>query len=76
MTRYRNGKQIPEGWLRTADAALIAGRCQRTIVSWIHAGHLPALKMPGPKGPYLINKVDLGNTIRKLMTPRPYKPKD
>lgn len=60
--------------LGTRRAAEIAGRHQRTIVAWIHAGHLPAKKMPGNKGPYLIKHSDLLATIATLTTPVPYDP--
>lgn len=76
MTRYRHGREMPEEWLCTAEAALIAKRHQRTIVNWIHNGDLPAMKMPGDKGPYLIGRVDLMETIKRKMTPKPYSPKE
>ena len=60
----------------TREAARIAGRHQRTIVAWIHAGKLKALKIPGNRGPYLIYKDDLISTVRKLTTPQPYEPKE
>lgn len=60
----------------TKEAGLIASRHPRTIVSWIHKGDLPALKMPGEKGPYLIMKKDLLETIKRRMTPKPYNPKE
>lgn len=60
----------------TRQAGIIAGRHPRTIVSWIHKGALPALKMAGLKGPYLIRKGDLVETIRLLTTPKPYVPKE
>lgn len=60
----------------TKEAGFIASRHPRTIVSWIHKGDLPALKMPGEKGPYLIMKKDLLDTIKRRMTPKPYSPKE
>lgn len=55
---------------------MIAGRHPRTIVSWIHHGDLPAMRMPGAKGPYLIKKKDLLETIKSKTTPVPYNPKE
>lgn len=60
----------------TTKAGEIADRHPRTIVSWIHKGDLPALKMPGPKGPYLIMESDLRETIKRKTTPKPYSPKE
>lgn len=60
--------------LGTREAARIASRHQRTIVEWIRKGDLPAMKMPGEKGPYLINKDDLLNLIKRKTTPLPYDP--
>lgn len=60
----------------TRQAGQIAGRHPRTIVSWIHKGALPALKMAGEKGPYLIAKGDLMDTVKALTTPKPYVPKE
>lgn len=66
-------KEQPIG---TTEAGRIAGRHPRTIVSWIHHGDLPAMKMPGDKGPYLIMKKDLLETIKRRTTPKPYRPKE
>lgn len=60
----------------TTKAGEIANRHPRTIVSWIHKGELPALKMPGAKGPYLIMEKDLLETIKRRTTPKPYNPKE
>lgn len=58
----------------TARAAAIAKKHQRTIVAWIHKGLLPAMKMPGERGPYVINQSDLEDLVNKLNTPQPYDP--
>lgn len=60
--------------LGTRQAAQIAGRHQRTIVAWIQKKKLVAMKMPGERGPYLINRADLMETIKALTTPAPYDP--
>lgn len=60
--------------LSTREAGVIAGRHQRTIVSWIHKGLLKARKYPGLRGPYLIKEEDLHETIKELYTPQPYEP--
>jgi excisionase family DNA binding protein len=60
--------------LSTGQAALIAGRHQRTIVAWIRRGELRAQKMPGKRGPYLIRKEDLLELIKIKYTPKPYHP--
>lgn len=63
-----------DNMLSTAQAAEIAKRNSRTIVAWIHAGKLPAFKLPGGRGPYLIDRADLEQTLLDLYTPHPYKP--
>ena len=60
--------------LGTRQAAAIAGKHQRTIVTWIQKGELRAMKLPGERGPYLINEADLRETLRIKYTPRPYQP--
>lgn len=62
--------------LGTRDAARIAGKHQRTIVAWIRGGKLPAWKHAGPKGPYVIDRDDLMEAIRKWTVPQPYDPKE
>lgn len=63
-----------EDLIGTGEAAKIAGRHPRTVVAWIHKGMLPALKMPGGRGPYLIKKEDLRDLLDTLYTPLPYTP--
>lgn len=60
----------------TSQAAKIAGRHQRTVVSWIRKGLLPAKKLPGARGPYIIDPDDLQVLLIELYTPRPYRPQD
>lgn len=66
---------MAEQTLGTREAAKIANRHQRTVVSWINRGDLPAMKMPGTKGPYVIKKKDLLETIKRKTTPQPYDPR-
>jgi hypothetical protein len=65
---------MPENLLNTNQAAVIAGKHQRTIVAWIRAGLLPAQKFPGGRGPYIIDKADLEKLIKEKSTPKPYVP--
>lgn len=74
MTRYKNGRPLPQGLLCTSDAAVIASKHQRTIVSWIRKGWLPAMRLPGGRGPYLIERRDLEELLVRLYTPQPYDP--
>lgn len=60
--------------LSTREAAGIAGKHQRTIVTWIRKGELPAMKLEGKRGPYLIDKRDLEEYLAKRYTPHPYVP--
>lgn len=60
--------------LGTREAGRIANRHPRTIVNWIRKNLLKAMKLPGEKGPYIIDKADLLETIAKLTTPQPYDP--
>lgn len=60
--------------LSTRAAALIAGKHQRTIVTWIRKGELRAMKLEGKRGPYLIDKKDLEEYLAKRYTPHPYVP--
>lgn len=62
--------------LSTTEAAAIAHRHQRTIIAWIHAKKLAAMKMPGGRGPYLIKRKDLEELLVKLYTPQPYEPQE
>jgi len=61
--------------LSTVQAAAIAHKHPRTIVAWIHRGLLPAMKMPGGRGPYIIYREDLDRAIAELTTPKPYTPR-
>lgn len=80
MTQDRDAKPVPrpmpEGTIGTAQAAALSGRHQRTIVSWIHSSRLKAAKLPGKRGPYLINEDDLMDLVKELDTPQPYIPRD
>lgn len=60
--------------LSTGEAAQIASKHPRTIVAWIHKKLLPAMKMPGGRGPYLIKRKDLEEFLIARYTPKPYKP--
>lgn len=60
--------------LTTKDAAQIAGRDRRTIITWIRRGMLPALKLPGGRGQYRIQRDDLEKLVEHLDTPVPYVP--
>lgn len=76
MTWNRNGGSMEdkETMLTTAQAAKIAGKHPRTVVSWIHKGLLTAAKYPGGRGAYLIRKKDLDKLVAYLYTPQPYEP--
>lgn len=65
---------MTEETVGTREAGRIAKRHQRTIVDWVRSGKLPAQKMPGKRGPYVINRSDLENLIKELYTPQPYDP--
>jgi len=65
---------MTEDPIGTREAGRIAKRHQRTIVDWIRKGQLPADKMPGKRGPYLIKRADLHQLIKDLYTPHPYQP--
>ena len=62
---------VPMG---TTQAGKIARRNKRTIVAWIRAGKLKAMKLPGNRGPYLIMEEDLRATMHRLYTPKPFDP--
>lgn len=62
--------------LTTRQAGERSGRHTRTIVDWIHKGKLPAMKLPGGRGPYLIEPADLEKLLKVLSTPVPYDPKE
>lgn len=74
MTRFKNGRPLPDGALGSAEAAAIAKVTQRTIVAWIRKGWLPAKKFSGGRGPYLIMEGDLMDLIDRIYTPQPYDP--
>lgn len=63
-----------DGLLTTRQAAEKAGKHPRTIVAWIRRGQLPAKKLPGNRGQYLISPDALESLLRKLYTPQPYVP--
>lgn len=67
---------MTEDPMGTRQAGKIAGRHQRTIVDWIRKGLLPAKKLPGKRGPYVIMEADLRQTMKDLYTPQPYTPGD
>lgn len=58
----------------TRQAAQIAGRHPRTVVSWIRRGWLPSQKLAGQRGPYLIDPDELRAFLKARYTPRPYQP--
>jgi excisionase family DNA binding protein len=62
--------------LTTTQAAKVAGKNVRTIVSWIHSGKLSASRLPGGRGPYLIDPDDLSAFLTHMSTPIPYEPKE
>lgn len=65
---------MPRNLLSTTQAAAIAQRHQRTIVAWIQKGKLPALKMPGGRGAYVIEEDDLRALLDAMYTPVPFHP--
>lgn len=72
-----NNIRVPkelEGLLNTRQAAAHCGKHQRTIVSWIHRGLVPALKLPGARGQYFVHPDDLDKVMTLLSTPIPYSP--
>lgn len=64
------------GLLTTRQAADEAKKHPRTIVAWIRRGWLPAQKLPGPRGQYLIRADALHELLGKLYTPETYIPMD
>lgn len=63
-----------EDKLTTRQASLVAKVHQRTIVAWIRRGLLPAERLPGGRGRYLIDPHDLEQLVSYLATPVPYEP--
>lgn len=76
MTRFKNGRPFPENLISTTEAAVIASKHPRTIVSWIRKGELAAWKFEGGRGPYLIDKNDLTELLKLKYTPKPYVPQE
>jgi excisionase family DNA binding protein len=64
-----------DGLLTTRQAAEKANKHPRTIVAWIRRGLLPAKKLPGNRGQYLISPEALDSLLHKLYTPETYIPK-
>lgn len=58
----------PNEWLTTRQAADLAGKNRRTIVNWIRAGQLPAVRLPGSRGQYKIRKSDLETVLTQPVT--------
>jgi excisionase family DNA binding protein len=67
---------MSENVIGTTEAAIIAGRHKRTVVAWIRKGMLPAKKLPGKRGQYLIEPEDLESFLKDYYTPRPYTPSE
>lgn len=44
--------------LTVAQVAAMVGRDRKTVLRWIGAGHLPAIKLEGRTGAYLIDPED------------------
>ena len=65
---------MEEAPLGTREAAEMAQRHKRTVVNWIRAGLLPAEKMPGRRGSYVIKRSDLEKFLKQRYTPQPYQP--
>lgn len=64
------------GLLTTREAGQRCGRHQRTIVSYIRRGLLPALKLPGGRGQYFVEPSDVDKLMARLSTPTPYIPEN
>lgn len=62
--------------LTTTEAATIAGRHRRTVITWIRRGWLPAFKQSGERGPYSIKREDLEAFLKDRYTPKPYVPQE
>ena len=50
---------MPNAWITTTDASRTHGIPKRTIIAAINRGALPAQKLPGLTGAFLINPADL-----------------
>lgn len=55
--------------LDTKECGEIAGRHQRTIVTWIHNGYLPARQLPGVRGQYRVLWGDLKELLIRQFIP-------
>lgn len=64
----------PDEELTTHQAADAVGVNRRTIVAWIHAGNLPATRLPGRRGHYRILWNHLYSVLRRPATPREDSP--
>jgi len=51
--------------LTTKECGQLASRHQRTIVTWIHKGYLPAFQLPGVRGEYRVLWSDLKAILTK-----------
>lgn len=56
--------------LTTNECAAAVNMNRRTIVAWIHAGHLPATQLPGKRGHYRVLWKDLCAVRRKPVKPK------
>jgi len=56
--------------LTTNEAAAAAKRNRRTIVAWIHRGHLKAMQNPGARGHYRIVWCDLYAVLHTPAVPK------
>lgn len=63
------GLHLPDEELTTAQCAKAIGMNRRTIIAWIHAGHLPAERLPGRRGQYRVLWKDLYAVLRTPVTP-------
>lgn len=56
--------------LTTLECAAVAKLNRRTIVAWIHRGHLPATRLPGKRGHYRVLWGDLYTVLTTPVVPR------
>lgn len=60
-------KRRYEGYVSTREAATMAQHDRRTIVNWITAGTLPAIRRgPGTRSHYLVRVEDLKKLVPHL----------
>ena len=59
--------------LTTNEAAAVAKRNRRTIVAWIHRGHLRAMQNPGARGHYRVRWEDLYQVLHLPAVPKDSK---